>query len=81
MIAARLNGLWLTDAEVSAMQAKLLSWDFEGRAPILASVRIGRIWCWPVVHLEASRRRWPSRRMRLPIDACAKGLLTDMMAG
>lgn len=28
----RVDGLWLTDDEVSAMQARLLSWDFDARA-------------------------------------------------
>lgn len=77
----KVDGLWLTDAEVSAMQAKLLSWDFEGRAtnPCIGPDRADLVLAGCAI-LEAIRRRWPSRRMRVADRGLREGLLTDMMA-
>lgn len=77
----KVDGLWLSDAEVSAMQAKLLSWDFEGRAtnPCIGPDRADLVLAGCAI-LEAIRRRWPSRRMRVADRGLREGLLTDMMA-
>ncbi len=77
----KVDGLWLSDAEVSAMQAKLLSWDFAGRAanPCIGPDRADLVLAGCAI-LEAIRRRWPSNRMRVADRGLREGLLTDMMA-
>ncbi|MDO1581120.1 Ppx/GppA phosphatase family protein [Rhizobium oryzicola] len=77
----RVDGLWLSDAEVNAMQAKLLSWNFEARAanPCIGPDRADLVLAGCAI-LEAIRRRWPSRRMRVADRGLREGLLTDMMA-
>lgn len=77
----RVDGLWLTDDEVSAMQARLLSWDFNARAanPCIGPDRADLVLAGCAI-LEAIRRRWPSTRMRVADRGLREGLLTDMMA-
>jgi exopolyphosphatase / guanosine-5'-triphosphate,3'-diphosphate pyrophosphatase len=77
----KVDGLWLTDQEVSSMQAKLLSWDFAGRAanPCIGPDRADLVLAGCAI-LEAIRRRWPSERMRVADRGLREGLLTDMMA-
>jgi len=76
----RVDGLWLSNDEVSAMQAKLLSWDFDGRAanPCIGPDRADLVLAGCAI-LEAIRRRWPSKRMRVADRGLREGLLTDMM--
>lgn len=76
----RVDGVWLSDAEVTAMQAQLLSWDFAGRAanPCIGPDRADLVLAGCAI-LEAIRRRWPSRRMRVADRGLREGLLTDMM--
>ncbi|MDI7864828.1 Ppx/GppA family phosphatase [Rhizobiaceae bacterium n13] len=77
----KVDGLWLSDSEVSAMQSKLLSWDFAGRAanPCIGPDRADLVLAGCAI-LEAIRRRWPSNRMRVADRGLREGLLTDMMA-
>ncbi|UJW75984.1 Ppx/GppA phosphatase family protein [Rhizobium sp. SL42] len=77
----KVDGVWLSDAEVTAMQAKLLSWDFAGRAanPCIGPDRADLVLAGCAI-LEAIRRRWPSTRMRVADRGLREGLLTDMMA-
>ncbi|OWV71959.1 exopolyphosphatase [Rhizobium sp. R634] len=77
----KVDGIWLSDGEVSAMQAKLLSWDFESRAanPCIGPDRADLVLAGCAI-LEAIRRRWPSPRMRVADRGLREGLLTDMMA-
>ncbi|OJU66078.1 MAG: exopolyphosphatase [Rhizobiales bacterium 63-7] len=77
----RVDGLWLSNAEVSEMQARLLSWDFAGRAanPCIGPDRADLVLAGCAI-LEAIRRRWPSKRMRVADRGLREGLLTDMMA-
>ncbi len=77
----KVDGVWLTDAEVGAMQEKLLSWDFAGRAanPCIGADRADLVLAGCAI-LEAIRRRWPSPRMRVADRGLREGLLTDMMA-
>ncbi|WP_245582438.1 Ppx/GppA phosphatase family protein [Neorhizobium lilium] len=77
----KVDGLWLSDDEVSAMQSKLLSWDFAGRAanPCIGPDRADLVLAGCAI-LEAIRRRWPSERMRVADRGLREGLLTDMMA-
>lgn len=77
----KVDGLWLSDAEVTAMQAKLLSWDYAGRAgnPCIGPDRADLVLAGCAI-LEAIRRRWPASRMRVADRGLREGLLTDMMA-
>ncbi|KPF43652.1 Ppx/GppA phosphatase family protein [Rhizobium sp. AAP43] len=77
----KVDGVWLSDAEVTAMQAKLLSWDYAGRAanPCIGPDRADLVLAGCAI-LEAIRRRWPSSRMRVADRGLREGLLTDMMA-
>lgn len=77
----KVDGLWLSDEEVNSMQAKLLSWDFAGRAanPCIGPDRADLVLAGCAI-LEAIRRRWPSERMRVADRGLREGLLTDMMA-
>ncbi|MGO4485271.1 Ppx/GppA phosphatase family protein [Rhizobium sp. 2TAF27] len=77
----KVDGIWLSDGEVSAMQAKLLSWDFASRAanPCIGPDRADLVLAGCAI-LEAIRRRWPSPRMRVADRGLREGLLTDMMA-
>ncbi|MBE1503971.1 Ppx/GppA phosphatase family protein [Rhizobium viscosum] len=77
----KVDGIWLSDNEVSAMQAKLLSWNFESRAanPCIGPDRADLVLAGCAI-LEAIRRRWPSPRMRVADRGLREGLLTEMMA-
>jgi exopolyphosphatase / guanosine-5'-triphosphate,3'-diphosphate pyrophosphatase len=77
----KVDGLWLSDSEVNAMQEKLLSWDFSSRAanPCIGPDRADLVLAGCAI-LEAIRRRWPSPRMRVADRGLREGLLTDMMA-
>ena len=77
----KVDGVWLSDDEVTAMQSKLLSWDFAGRAanPCIGPDRADLVLAGCAI-LEAIRRRWPSPRMRVADRGLREGLLTDMMA-
>jgi exopolyphosphatase/guanosine-5'-triphosphate,3'-diphosphate pyrophosphatase len=77
----KVDGLWLSDIEVTAMQEKLLAWDFAGRAAnaCIGPDRADLVLAGCAI-LEAIRRRWPARRMRVADRGLREGLLTDMMA-
>ncbi len=77
----KVDGLWLSDDEVTAMQDKLLAWDFAGRAAnaCIGPDRADLVLAGCAI-LEAIRKRWPSRRMRVADRGLREGLLTDMMA-
>ncbi|KEQ09326.1 exopolyphosphatase [Pseudorhizobium pelagicum] len=77
----KVDGLWLSDTEVTAMQAKLLSWGFADRAanPCIGPDRADLVLAGCAI-LEAIRRRWPSQRMRVADRGLREGILTDMMA-
>ena len=77
----RVDGVWLSNEEVTAMQARLLSWDFAARAanPCIGPDRADLVLAGCAI-LEAIRIRWPSERMRVADRGLREGLLTDMMA-
>lgn len=76
----KVDGIWLSNSEVSAMQEKLLSWDFAGRAanPCIGPDRADLVLAGCAI-LEAIRRRWPSPRMRVADRGLREGILTDLM--
>lgn len=77
----QVDGVWLSDPDVTAMQAKLLSWNFTERAAnaCIGPDRADLVLAGCAI-LEAIRRRWPSQRMRVADRGLREGLLTDMMA-
>ena len=77
----KVDGLWLSNDEVSAMQNKLLSWDFAARSanPCIGPDRADLVLAGCAI-LEAIRRRWPSPRLRVADRGLREGLLTEMMA-
>ncbi|MBD8553379.1 Ppx/GppA family phosphatase [Rhizobium sp. CFBP 8762] len=77
----RVDGVWLSDDEVTAMQSRLLSWNFTERAanPCIGPDRADLVLAGCAI-LEAIRKRWPSTRMRVADRGLREGLLTDMMA-
>lgn len=77
----KVDGLWLSNDEVSAMQEKLLSWDFAARSanPCIGPDRADLVLAGCAI-LEAIRRRWPSPRLRVADRGLREGLLTEMMA-
>lgn len=76
----KVDGIWLSNDEVSAMQNKLLSWDFAGRAanPCIGPDRADLVLAGCAI-LEAIRRRWPAPRMRVADRGLREGILTDLM--
>jgi exopolyphosphatase/guanosine-5'-triphosphate,3'-diphosphate pyrophosphatase len=75
------DGLWLSNDEVSLMQSRLLSWDFAARSanPCIGPDRADLVLAGCAI-LESIRRRWPSPRLRVADRGLREGLLTEMMA-
>jgi exopolyphosphatase/guanosine-5'-triphosphate,3'-diphosphate pyrophosphatase len=77
----KVDGLWLSNDEVSLMQSRLLSWDFAARSanPCIGPDRADLVLAGCAI-LESIRRRWPSPRLRVADRGLREGLLTEMMA-
>ncbi|WP_421859510.1 Ppx/GppA phosphatase family protein [Oricola sp.] len=77
----RVDGLWMSAEEVDAMNARLLSWSFEERVanPCIGADRADLVLAGCAI-LEAIRRAWPSKRLRVADRGLREGLLTEMMA-
>ncbi len=77
----KVDGIWLSDKEVTAMTARLLSWDFEARVanPCIGPDRADLVLAGCAI-LEAIRRVWPSPRLRVADRGLREGILTEMMA-
>ena len=77
----RVDGLWMTSAEVDAMNARLLSWSFDERVanPCIGADRADLVMAGCAI-LEAIRRVWPSNRLRVADRGLREGILTEMMA-
>jgi exopolyphosphatase/guanosine-5'-triphosphate,3'-diphosphate pyrophosphatase len=77
----QVDGLWMSAEEVTAMQDRLLMLDFEARAanPCIGPDRADLVLAGCAI-LEAIRRRFPARRMRVADRGLREGLLTEMMA-
>ncbi|AGA65051.1 Exopolyphosphatase [Liberibacter crescens BT-1] len=76
----KVDGLWLLNSEISSVQKKLLSWEFERLVanPCIGAERADLVLAGCAI-LEAIRRRWPSKRMRVADRGLREGLLIDMM--
>jgi len=77
----RVDGLWMDRADVDAMTAKLLSWDFPARVanPCIGADRADLVLAGCAI-LEAIRRAWPSQRLRVADRGLREGILTELMA-
>lgn len=77
----QVDGLWMEEAEVTAMTGKLLSWSFDER---VANACIGAERADLVLGgcaiLDAIRLTWPSERLRVADRGLREGLLTEMMS-
>lgn len=76
----RVDGLWLTDAQVTGINDRLLSWSFEERVanPCIGADRADLVLAGCAI-LEAIREVWPSQRLRVADRGLREGLLTEMM--
>lgn len=77
----KVDGLWLSNADVDLMLDRLLSWDFEARAanPCIGADRADLVLAGCAI-LQSIRKRWPSERMRVADRGLREGLLNEMMA-
>ena len=77
----RVDGLWMDNANVDAMIARLLSWDFEQRVanPCIGADRADLVLAGCAI-LEAIRRHWPSERLRVADRGLREGMLSELMA-
>jgi len=77
----RVDGLWMDNANVDAMVAKLLSWDFQARVanPCIGADRADLVLGGCAI-LEAIRRVWPSERLRVADRGLREGILSELMA-
>ena len=76
----KVDGLWLSNADVDRMLERLLSWDFEARAanPCIGADRADLVLAGCAI-LQSIRKRWPSERMRVADRGLREGLLNEMM--
>lgn len=77
----KVDGLWLSNAEVDRMLDMLLSWDFDARAanPCIGADRADLVLAGCAI-LQSIRKRWPSERMRVADRGLREGLLNEMMS-
>ena len=77
----RVDGLWLERADVDAMTARLLGWDFAARVanPCIGADRADLVLAGCAI-LEAIRQVWPSERLRVADRGLREGILTELMA-
>lgn len=77
----RVDGLWMDDADVSAMSARLQSWTFEERVAnaCIGAERADLVLAGCAI-LDGIRMTWPSGRLRVADRGLREGLLTEMMA-
>lgn len=77
----QVDGLWMSAAEVTAMQERLVAFDYAARAanPCIGPDRADLVLAGCAI-LEAIRRRFPADKMRVADRGLREGLLTEMMA-
>lgn len=77
----QVDGLWMDNANVDAMIAKLLGWGFEERMsnPCIGADRADLVLAGCAI-LEAIRRYWPSERLRVADRGLREGILSELMA-
>jgi len=77
----RVDGLWMRDHQVDAINARLLSWSFEERVanPCIGRDRADLVLAGCAI-LQAIRNVWPAERLRVADRGLREGLLTEMMS-
>ncbi|MDJ0931281.1 Ppx/GppA phosphatase family protein [Breoghania sp.] len=77
----RVDGTWLADADVSAMIERLLAMPYEERVcnPCIGADRADLVLAGCAI-LEAIRRRWPCKRLRVADRGLREGILMELMA-
>jgi exopolyphosphatase / guanosine-5'-triphosphate,3'-diphosphate pyrophosphatase len=77
----RVDGLWMEDADVSAMSERLQSWSFEERVAnaCIGAERADLVLAGCAI-LDGIRLTWPSQRLRVADRGLREGLLTEMMS-
>ncbi|WP_371872846.1 Ppx/GppA phosphatase family protein [Notoacmeibacter sp. MSK16QG-6] len=76
----RVDGIWMSSEQVSAMTARLLGWTFEERVenPCIGADRADLVLAGCAI-LEAIRRTWPSERLRVADRGLREGILMELM--
>ena len=76
----QVDGLWLTSAEADSLVATIAGWSFEERVanPCIGSDRADLVLAGCAI-LQAIRRVWPARALRVADRGLREGLLTEMM--
>ena len=76
----QVDGLWLTDVEADELVERIAGWSFEERVanPCIGSDRADLVLAGCAI-LQAIRRIWPARRLRVADRGLREGLLTEMM--
>ena len=77
----RVDGLWMSSAQVDAMTEKLLGWEFGERVanPCIGADRADLVLAGCAI-LDAIRRVWPAERLRVADRGLREGILTELMA-
>ncbi|WP_439273484.1 Ppx/GppA phosphatase family protein [Pseudochrobactrum sp. HB0163] len=77
----RVDGMWMGAQDVTAMTAKLLSWDFNTRVanPCIGADRADLVLAGCAI-LDAIRQIWPSERLLVADRGLREGILTELMS-
>jgi exopolyphosphatase/guanosine-5'-triphosphate,3'-diphosphate pyrophosphatase len=77
----RVDGTWLSGAEVAALVATLVGMDYDARVanPCIGRERADLVLAGCAI-LEAFRRRWPVDRLRVADRGLREGVLVELMA-
>ena len=77
----KVDGLWMEEENVDAMVERLLGWDFAQRVanPCIGADRADLVLAGCAI-LEAIRKVWPSKRLRVADRGLREGILSELMA-
>jgi len=77
----RVDGLWMSDGEVTETIAELVSMDYAARVanPCIGAERADLVIAGCAI-LDAFRRRWPCDRLRVADRGLREGMLVEMMS-
>ena len=76
----RVDGLWMDNDSIDAMIATLLGWDFQRRVAnaCIGADRADLVLAGCAI-LEAIRKAWPSKRLRVADRGLREGMLSELM--
>jgi len=76
----RVDGCWMSDDQVTQVIERLLAWDYEGRVAnaCIGAERADLVLAGCAI-LEAIRRAFPCRRLRVADRGLREGMLVRMM--